>query len=205
MVKEFLEDPDKSGILVANLTATDPEEADILGHGFVTSALTMAEEDIPMALAVYDQEKVLAVTKLLSPREAVKRTLMLAGEITLINPSERFLDPQEVKRLRRTIALLDTVDTEPARRLSDILKMEYTAMDLAAKEHPLSTILTETMRHVPPPATMTVVSPWNHDIDALSVMLEKVQRKGYSVVQVPVTSRQPQGILTGREFASPTL
>jgi len=38
--------------------------------------------------------------------------------------------------------------------------------------------------NTPPPAVITVVSPWSHDANALAITLEKLERKGYNTILV---------------------
>jgi len=142
----------------------------------------MAKQYLVTVLAAYNQEEVLTITRPLSPRDAVKKALVLAEEVAMIGRTQRFLEPQELRRLRRTIAQLEGVGNEPSQKLSDILSMEYAAMQEVAKAHPLSTMFWDATRHVPPPATVTVVSSWNHDMEALSVMEERLRQAGYDVV-----------------------
>ena len=182
VVKDYSEPQRQQGILLANLTATDAEEADIVISTLISSAVTMAKQYLVTVLAAYNQQEVLTITRPLSPRDVVKKALGLAEEVATIEHTQRFLAPQELRKLRRTIAQLEKVGNEPSQRLSNILSMEYAAMQETAKAHPLSTMFWDTTRHVPPPAAVTVVSSWNHDIEALSVMEERLRLAGYDVV-----------------------
>ena len=58
IVKEFAGAQGQTGIIVADLTAKDLEDADILAYNFVMSALTLATESLPSALAVYNQKEI---------------------------------------------------------------------------------------------------------------------------------------------------
>lgn len=73
VVKEFVGAHGQPAIIVANLAAKDLEEADKLAHNLVMSALTLAMEAMPTALAAYDHKEVLATIPLTSPREALKK------------------------------------------------------------------------------------------------------------------------------------
>ncbi len=192
VVKEYAEAQGQAAILLVNLTARDTEEADLVVYSLITSALTLARDAIPAALAAYDQEKVLASTRILNPRETVKKALELAENMVLVEAVERFLQPPEVKRLRRAMGQLEDAHTNPSRRLYEILRMEYITLENAAKVHPLARALMGTIEHVPPPATITLVSPLNHDIDALSMTIERLAERGYNVITVPITDRLHQ-------------
>lgn len=189
VVNEYSKGGEQRGILAANLAATNAEEADLLAYTLVTSALTMARNALPAAVVAYDGENVLSATKLLTPREIVKKALALTEKMALVEPIERFLHPQEIGSLNSTITQLNNVDTQPAQRLCNMLRMEYTAMERTALEHPLSVALSQTISHVRPPATITLVSLLNHDMDATSVLVEKLMHSGYRILQIPIIPR----------------
>jgi len=184
IVKEFVGAHGQPAIIAANLTAKDPEEADGLAYNLVTSALTLAREAAPTALAAYNHEEALAMTPPTNPREALRRTLRLTRSITLIKPLEKTLQPLDVQRLRRSISQLEQAKTEPAQKLAGILKMEYEAIQEAAGGHPASQTLRKTAESTPPPALITVVSSWSHDAEALAITLEKLKGKGYNAIPV---------------------
>ncbi len=186
IVKEFAGAHGQPAIIVANLAAKDAEEADKLAYNFVISALTLATEALPTALAIYNNKEVLATTPPANPREALKKALELTKSITLVEPSERVLQSTEFRRLKRSIGQLELVKTEPAQKLADILNLEYKAVQEAAKGHPASKALEKIVANVAPPAVITVVSSLTQDADALTVALEKLGEKGYSTVLVGV-------------------
>jgi len=184
VIKEYLNAQGQSAIIATNLTAKDPEEADELAYNLITSALTLATEAIPTALAAYDQKNVIETTNAMNPRETLKKALKLTQNITIAEPLQRTLDPQNVKRLRRSINQLEQATTKPAQKLAEILKLEYQILQETAKEHPAGRALTKAAEATLAPAVITVVSPLSHDADALTVTLEKLERKGYSTVIV---------------------
>jgi len=184
IVKEFAGAHGQPAILVADLTAMDAEEADKLAYNFVMSALTLATEALPTALAVYNQEKVLATTPPANPREALKKALELTQNITLVEPLKRVLQSTEIPRLMRSIDQLEQVKTESAQKLKEILQLEYQANQKMAKNHPASRTLAKTIECAPPPATITTVSSLSSNEDALSITLQKLKEKGYNIVQV---------------------
>ena len=184
VVKDYSEPQWQQGVLLVNLTAGDAEEADIVISAFISSALTMARESMMAVIAAYNHESVLEVSRPLGPRDTVKRALDLAEQIVLLPPTQRFLQPQEVVRLRRTISQLERVGTDSSQKLSDILSVEYKAMHETTRDHPLSALFIDAQRHISPPATVTVVSTWNHDFEALSVTADRLRQAGYNVVFV---------------------
>jgi len=184
IVKEFVGAHGQHGIIAVNLTAKDLDEADRLAYNLVMSALTLAREAVPTALAAYNYKEVLSVTPPANPREIVKKALRLTRSVTLVKPLKKTLESPEVQRLRRSIDQLELVETESAQNLADILRLEYEAIQEAAKDHPASQALGKTAESTPAPAIITVVSSWSHDADALAITLEKLRRKGYNTVLV---------------------
>jgi len=184
ITKEHLEGPGQAAMIAANLDAEDPEQADILAYNIITSALTLAREAIPTALAVYDHKEVVAVTAAENPRQALVRTLKLAQGITLHQPGERFLGPPDLRRLRRTITQLEGAEAEPAQKLITILRTEYEALQQVARYHPATRALIEATDRTPPPALVVVISLSTDDIEALAVTLERLKKRGYDTVSM---------------------
>ena len=182
VIKEYLNAQGQSAIMATNLTAKDPEEADELAYDLITSALTLATEAVPTALAAYNQKEVIETTNAINPREMLKKALKLTQNITIVEPLERTLEPQNIKRLRRNISQLEQTTAKPAQKLAEILKLEYQILQETAKEHPAGQALTKAAEGTPAPAVITIVSTFSHDADALAVTLEKLERKGYSTV-----------------------
>jgi len=85
------------------------------------SALTLAVEAMPTALAAYNRKEVLAVIPLASPREALKSALKLTQNITIVEPSENVLQSTEFRRLKRSTGQLEQVKTETASLLNSHL------------------------------------------------------------------------------------
>lgn len=179
IAKQYLEGPGQPGIIVANLDAEDPEKADMLAYGLIASALTLAREGIPAALALYDHKEVLAVTAAESPRQTLVRTLKLAEGITLHQSGERFLGSPDLHWLRRTVTRLDGAHDESSRKLVDILRAEYEALQQAAGFHPAARALTEAAERTRPPALIVVISRSADDAEALAVSLERLRKRGY--------------------------
>jgi uncharacterized protein (DUF58 family) len=184
IVKEFSEAKGHVGIIVADLTAKDAEDADKLAYNLVMSALTLATEALPAALAVYNQKEVLAVTPQRSPRETLKKALELTEKITIVEPKEKVLQPLEMRRLKRSISQLEQAKTETAQKLKEVLELESEAYQQAAKQHPASQALMKAVQLTKVPAVITVASPMGYDSDALLLILEQLREKGYSIVMV---------------------
>lgn len=128
IVKEFAGAQGQVGIIVADLTAKDAEDADKLAYNFVMSALTLATEALPSALAIYNRNEVLAVTSPMNPRETLKKTLELTEKITVVEPKEKVLQPTEMRRLKRAMGQLDQVQTKSAQKLGSFWSLKLRLM-----------------------------------------------------------------------------
>ncbi|GAI55674.1 unnamed protein product, partial [marine sediment metagenome] len=106
IIKEYIEAGEQRAIIAVNLSVTDAEEADKLAFNLITTALTLAQETIPTALAVYNHQKVILTTAVIDPRETLKQTLSLVKDITSVEFTHRFLQPSDIGKLRRNITLL---------------------------------------------------------------------------------------------------
>ncbi|MFC2019131.1 DUF58 domain-containing protein [Chloroflexota bacterium] len=184
IIKEYTEAGGQTAILVVNLCVANLREADELAYTLITTALTLAEEEVPTALAVYDQEKVILITLATSPREILKRALSLVKEIIQIDLAHRYLYPPDIRRLRRNMSQLRQVSSEPAQRLLEILHFEYQAMESAANNHPLAQALAQVTKRLPPPGVVLLVSKLNHDVEAVPVITHRLSRRGFSIMPV---------------------
>jgi len=184
IVKEFSEAKGHVGIIVADLTAKNAEDADGLAYNLVMSALTLATEALPAALAVYNSKGVLAVTPPRAPRETLKTAMELTEKISIVEPKEKALQPLELRRLKRSISQLAQAKTETAQKLKEVLELESEANRQAAKQHPASQALMKAAKLTQAPAVITVASPIGYDSDALLLTLEQLREKGYSTVMV---------------------
>ena len=187
IVKEYGEPQAIVAILAANLTVRDSQEADELAYTFVTSALTLASVNAAAALAVYNRNEVLLSTKAMDSRAFLKSTLGVAQRMTITEQEQRFLQPPEIRRLKRNIVQLQQAGSEAAHRLAEILSLENQAMQQAVRDHPAARAISEAAEHIRPPALVAVVSAQNHDVEALLVTLDKLERQGYDTVTVQVS------------------
>jgi uncharacterized protein (DUF58 family) len=182
IVKEFSEAQGSVGIIVADLTAKDAEDADALAYNLIISALTFATEALPAALAVYNKNEVFAATPPISPRETLKKALELTEKITIEEPKEKILQPLEMRRLKRSISQLKIKRTEAAQKLEEILEFESEASMQAAKKHPATLALMKSVKLAHAPAVITVASPISYDSEALLLGLEQLHEKGYRTI-----------------------
>lgn len=103
-VKQYSGSQGGVGVIVADLTASDAKEADALAYDLVMSALTLANEGLPSALAVYNQKEVIAATtQAMDSRETLKKAIELTGKILIEESKGKVLQPAELQRVKRSI------------------------------------------------------------------------------------------------------
>ncbi|MFC2018287.1 DUF58 domain-containing protein [Chloroflexota bacterium] len=196
VVKEYSEANELSTLIAVNLTVKDPEEADRLAYNLITLALTLAKADMPSALVAYNHREVLLTTRIEEARKILKRTLELEQDIVMVEPMHRFLQPPNIERLRRTRIQLEQAKTEPAQKLANLLRLENEAIQRRGKDHPAGRAITRAAEYVHPPATVAVLSGWNHDSEALPATLDRLKRHGYTIMHLEIN----RGIATPRSI-----
>jgi uncharacterized protein (DUF58 family) len=187
IIKEFVEAGGQTAIIGVNLSVADAEEADKLAFDLITTALTLAQEAVPTALAAYNHEQVLLTTAVIDPAETLKQSLALVKSITLKDFGQRLLQPASFTRLRRNLGLLKEATSQPARQLLNILDFEYRAIEKAARDHPATVALLRSTERVPAPATVVLVSRLNHDAEAVMVTTEKLSKRGFTTLPLVTT------------------
>ena len=65
-----------------------------------------------------------------------------------------------------------------------LLKWEVDSLEGLAQRHPLTSILQGVLRENPPPAVITLVSHWNHDVEPLVVALPRLRGLGYQIIDL---------------------
>jgi len=184
IIKEYIEVGEQAAIIAVNLSVTDVEEADKLAFDLITTALTLAQEAITTALAVYNHQGVVVTTPITDPRETLKQVLLLVKDITPVEFAHRFLQLPDISKLRRNIIQLKQTTSEPGQRLLSMLDFEYQAIEQGAKNHPATLALLRVTEHIPPPAIIVLVSQLNHDAEALLVTGEKLTRRGFTTLNI---------------------
>ena len=123
-------------------------------------------------------------TAVIDPREILKQTLSLVKDIALVEFGHRFLHPPDIGKLKRNIAQLKQVTSEPARQLLGMLNFEYQAIEEAAKNHPATLALLTATEQTPPPAIILLVSQFNHDAEVLPVTIERLSKRGFAAIPI---------------------
>jgi len=205
IIKEHIEAGEQAAILAVNLSVTDAEEADKLAFNVITTALTLAHEAIPTALAVYNHERVVVTTAVTDPRETLKQTLLLVKDISAVEFAHRFLQPPDITKLRRNMTLLKQVTSQSDQLLLSMLDFEYRAMEEAAKKHPATLALSRATKHTPSPAIIVLVSQLNHDAEALLVTSEKLSKRGFTPISIEVAKPNLQRTFSRQALEKETI
>ncbi|MCW4029798.1 MAG: DUF58 domain-containing protein [Candidatus Bathyarchaeota archaeon] len=184
ITKEFTGAQGQPNIIVADLMVNDAEGADQLAYNMVMAALTSAMAALPAGLAVYNQKKVIAATPPEEPAETLKKTLNITQKIVVQDPPLKLTKPPELVIIKKTIRDLNQTQTQPAQKLAEMMQFEYEAIFNSAKTHPAMQALNRAISKTPPPATLTVVSKFGYDADALIVSLELLKNRGYGNIRV---------------------
>jgi uncharacterized protein (DUF58 family) len=183
--KEFAEARGQPAIMLVNLAALDAEEADKQAYNTVMTALSLAREQIPTTVAIYDDQDVRFISMSLRPQPLVARSLEVIQQIRVTGRPTRYLSPPDVKRLRANLLRLQSTDTEGARSLSRVMQLEYVRLRDKASVNPAAQALRAVAVRLPSRQwTVVAVSPLNHDAEAVQFMAGGYGTSGNPVVVV---------------------
>lgn len=184
VVEERRDDYAETAVVAANLGAPDAEAADWIAYTLLMSALTLAQEGVPVAFAAYTSRGVVDVTPPLSPRPAVMKALSLAEGLQVTPYQARVLRPSRIAQLRRTVSRLAARGQVAG--LARVLAFEYAARMRRAREHPAAAALRAAAARAGSPAAVLVISTGLgsavEEADALEVTLERLGRGGFHPV-----------------------
>jgi uncharacterized protein (DUF58 family) len=184
VTKEFSQSRGQSAMMLTNLAVSDDEEADKLAYKIIVTAISLAQEGIPVALAAYDHEDVRLTTTPLKPRELVVRSLELTQQIvTFINPV-KYLSPPDIARLRANISRIKLAQSEASRVLLQLLQLEYRTLDDNARLNPATKTLLEALAKEKRQMNIVLISHHNHDAEALAFDAFSFASKGHAVIEL---------------------
>lgn len=184
IVKGFGEYHGQSAVVLANLAVSNAEEADQIAYKIIVTALSLAGESIPAALAVYDHNGVRLTTGLLEPRQLVVQALRLAMKTVTVSHPERHLAVPNVSRLRANIARTRSGKSEASLILARLLEIEYRNLRSSAKLNPATSALQSALAKADRESNIVVISQRNHDAEALAFDTFRYARKGHAVITV---------------------
>jgi hypothetical protein len=180
--REFSEFQGQSAIVLINLVAGNEEEKDNLAYNILITAISLAQENIPSAMAVYNDKNVVLTTDSLIPQRLVAQALQIVKDIIVIVRPMRYLEPPDVMRLKTNIRRVQQVDSPPAHALGELLQLEYKYLGHNAESNPATKAISEVQAKLTQQATMVVISHRNHDAEALAVNELMASRKGTAVI-----------------------
>ncbi|MFC1977941.1 DUF58 domain-containing protein [Chloroflexota bacterium] len=184
ITKEFTEFQGQSAVILINLSVGDAEDADKLASNTIITALSLAEENIPAALAAYTNEDVKVVTTMLQPRQLLLQSLQVAQEmVTFINPV-KYLNPPDITRLRANISRIRFAKSQAAEVLAQLLQLEYKSINNNAKLNPATKALEQAFAKVDKKSNVVIISNRNHDAEALAFNTYDLIRKGNAVITI---------------------
>lgn len=197
-VKERLDPPGGSAALLVNLVVDNEEEADWLAYHLVMSALSAARQGVPASILAYNEQEAVLDIGPLHGREALKQALRLSTRLAYAEVPERLLAPPDILRLRRAVRRLGmNGGHEDGAGLAVLLRLELEEMEEMAGRHPVASLVRKLVQWRQQGSTITVLSRWNHDTEALAVTLSWLRSRGYQVVDLlsekePLRAPRPQ-------------
>jgi len=184
IVKGFGEYHGQSAVVLANLAVSNAEEADQIAYKIIVTALSLAGESIPAALAAYDHNEVRLTTSLLEPRQLVVQALRLAMEIVTVTNPERYLAAPNVARLRANMARTRSGKSDASLILARLLQIEYWNLRRSARRNPATSALQSALAKADRQSNIVVISQRNHDAEALAFDTFRYTRKGHAVISI---------------------
>ncbi len=178
IVQEFSEPYTSSPLLLVNLSAPDEEEADKLAYSIITTAITLAREKIPAAIAAYNNEKVVKVTDLLPPRDLVRVATDLTDSITRYVVPATHLAPPDLSRIKMNTDRLSGVPSDAAQKLAQLLTLEYTNIKASADLNPATSAASRGLAGKKQLLQVLVISGMNHDAEAVALLVSRAKALG---------------------------
>jgi uncharacterized protein (DUF58 family) len=184
ITKEFTEFHGQSAVILLNLAVSNAEEADKLAYKAVVTAISLAAENIPAALAAYDHTGIRLTTGVLPPQELVLKSLQVVREIVAVENQMRYLNPPDVTRLVANINRIRSVESKASSVMVQLLQMEYKNLASEAGQNPATRALAAVFARVDPQANVVIISHRNHDAEAIAFNTFRLARQGNAVITV---------------------
>lgn len=191
-VREFVEPYTSSPLLVVNLAVADKEEADRLAFAVITTALTLAQEGIPAAIAAYNEAAVVSVTDMLTQMELVRKALALTALISLYQTPTKYLKLADIIRVGINQKRLQEMPSDSAQKLAQFLSLEYDALKASAERNPAALAIRKALAMGKGLAQLVIISNLNHDAEALALLVSQVNARGLKVLYLEAGKQSPQ-------------
>jgi uncharacterized protein (DUF58 family) len=182
ITKEFIETHGQPAMLLVNLAVSSADEADRLAQKTITTAISLAQEQIPTVIAAYDHRDVRFVTPVLQMQQIVVRALEITKEIVVFDNPARYLFAPDISRLRANITRLKFVEDSTTRTLSELLGVEYKNLLDGVTRNPATQALYRSIDRGNAESTIVIISELNHDANAIAVNKFVMENRGYAVV-----------------------
>ena len=182
--KEFTEFQGQSAVILINLATSSIDDTDKLAYIIVVTAISLAHENIPAAMAVYNQEDVLLTTPFLRGHQLVQGSLNVINNVITLKPTFKYLYPIDMTRLRNNINQINTIDDGPTKALSELLSIEYRNLLDKAKANPCSRALVSVKKKTNQNYSLVVISQRNHDAEALEYQTLIQKKQGNAIISV---------------------
>jgi uncharacterized protein (DUF58 family) len=184
--KEFAEFGGRPATILVNLAAGDPEEIDKLAYAIISTALSLAREGIPAALAAYAQDQVILTTASLGPQKLLAAALQIASQLTTVVKPTRFLSAPDVTRLRANVKRLGSVHSQAAKVLTELLMLEYDSLRQTSLQSGASRALEQVTRKIGKESNFIIISSPSGDADALGFSTYSLRQKGNHVITLSI-------------------
>jgi len=184
ITKEFVEFHGQPAVLLVNLAVRDPEEADELAQTIIITAISLARQQIPTVIAVYDQNGVRLVTQTLQPRQMVVQSLKIIDEIMIFENPAQYLYNPNITMLRSNIGRLASIEGESAKVLAQLMGIEYGNFVNSIKYNPATNAIKQALKIANIQSTIVIVSKSNHDANAIEINRFLISKRGYAFVTV---------------------
>ncbi len=182
--KEFTEVRARPAVLLINLVASDVEELDKLAYNTLITAISLGYDNIPGAMAVYDREKVIMATSILSSLQLVSLSMKIVEQMVVLANPLKYLNPPDILRLRTNISRISQIDNPPANKLNELLSLEYKNLINDARHNPCTQALLRVRSRISGQFSLLVLSQHNHDAEALAVNTYAHSHTGGMVIDV---------------------
>jgi hypothetical protein len=182
--KEFSDIQAQPAIILINLVAGNTEEMDKLVYNIIVTAMNLAQDSIPAAMAVYHDEDILLTTRSLASNNLVTSALQIVKNIVIKPALLKYLTPPDVIRLRANISRLSQTESQPAKTLRELLRLEYKNLSNNASSNPCTRALTEVMAKTNQQSTVIAISNRNYDAEALAFITYSLAAKGNALISV---------------------
>jgi len=182
--KDFREFYGRAALVLVNLVAADAEEGDKLASNIITTALSLARENIPAVIASYNNEQVSIVSPLLSYRNLVAQALKVAQNITYLEIDKRYLRAPDISRLRANLMRTRSGQSDTAAVLARLFQIEYRSLAWNAQHNPVTEALKKASLNINKEFNIVVISQHNHDTDALAFSTFYYRQQGHTVIDI---------------------